>query len=134
VVEGFSDRVSTPIVRPCSVLGPWDEACLTSFRFARRGWLVYPGVRYHEMGLLHVDDVVDGMLTAAREKAAINRTYFLTSDSPVTWDELGSTIASAMGVSARAVNLNLSLVNAVSEAGEWVGRATGTAPLLCRSR
>jgi dihydroflavonol-4-reductase len=134
VVEGFSDRVSTTIVRPCSVLGPWDKAFLTLFQLARRGWLIYPGVRDHEMGLLHVDDVVDGILSAAKEKAAIGRAYFLTSAVPVTWDQLGACMATAMGVQARSVNVSLGLVTAASEVGEWVGRATGTAPLLCHSR
>jgi hypothetical protein len=34
------------------------------------GWLIYPGVMHHEISLLHVDDVVDGLLSAARDKKA----------------------------------------------------------------
>ena len=134
VVEGFGNRVGTTIVRPCAVFGPWDRGFLALFRLARLGWLVYPGVQYHEMSLLHVDDVVDGLVAAAGEKAAVGRTYFLASDAPVTWKSLGDHLALVMGVRARSVNVSPGLVRAASLVGEWMGRATGTAPLLCRSR
>ncbi|HEX7939381.1 MAG TPA: NAD-dependent epimerase/dehydratase family protein [Gemmatimonadaceae bacterium] len=134
VVQGFSDRVSTTIVRPCAVFGPWDSGFLALFRLARAGWLIYPGVERHEMSLLYVDDVVDGLVSAAREKAAIGRTYFLASRSTVTWGQLGQHISAALGVSPRAVNLPIGLVSAASVVGEWVGRLTGTAPLLSKSR
>ncbi|MEK7401013.1 MAG: NAD-dependent epimerase/dehydratase family protein [Gemmatimonadota bacterium] len=134
VVEGFSNRVATTIVRPCSVFGPWDRGFLSLFRLAQRGWLIYPGIQRHEMSLLHVDDVVDGLMNASREQAAIGRTYFLASDSPVTWGEFGAHVSKAMGVAPRTVNLSSGLVSAASTVGEWLGRATGTAPLLCHSR
>jgi len=134
VVLGFSDRVATTILRPCAVFGPGDRGFLALFKLARLGWLIYPGVRDHEMSLLHVDDLVDGLLNSAREKAAIGRTYFLSSPDVVTWGELGRHISTAMGVTPKSANLPLGLVRAASVVGEWVGRATATAPILCRSR
>ena len=134
VVEGFSDRVATTIVRPCAVYGPWDRGFYALFRLAAMGWLVYPGVRDHWMSVLHVEDVVDALLSAARERAAINRTYFLSSVEPVTWGEFGAAVASALGTRPKSVSVSLSLVRAASVIGEWVGAATGTAPILCRSR
>jgi nucleoside-diphosphate-sugar epimerase len=134
VVEGFADRIATTIVRPCAVFGPGDRGFYAMFRLARHGWLVYPGVRDHEMSLLHVEDVVDGLITAAREKAAIGRTYFLASRQPITWGDLGTQIAAAIGVQPRTLNVSLGLVRMASTAGEWFGRLTGSAPLLCESR
>jgi len=134
VVEGFADRVAITIVRPCAVFGPWDSGFLALFRLARAGWLIYPGVQHHEMSLLHVDDVVHGLMNAARAKAAVGRTYFLSSQSSLTWGELGGHMAHVMGVTPRTANLSLALVRAASMMGEWVGRLTGTAPLLSRSR
>jgi nucleoside-diphosphate-sugar epimerase len=134
VVDGFADRVATTILRPCAVFGPGDKGFLALYRLVRLGWLIYPGVQHHEMSLLHVDDAVDGLMLAARDKRAVGHTYFLSSDGVVTWGELGQRIATVMQAKPKVINLNMGLVRAASVVGEWVGRATATAPLLSNSR
>jgi dihydroflavonol-4-reductase len=134
VVEGFADRISTTIVRPCAVYGPRDRGFLALYKLSRLGVFLYPGVQHHELSLLHVDDLVDGLLLAARDKAAIGRTYFLAQEGTLTWGELGSLIATAMHTAPAVINVPMTLVRAASVIGEWVGRATATAPLLSKSR
>jgi nucleoside-diphosphate-sugar epimerase len=134
VVTGFADRVPTTIVRPSAVFGPGDRGFYALYRLVNLGVLIYPGVMRHELSVVHVDDVVDGLLSAAREKRAIGRTYFLTSREVVTWGALGDLIAGAMGRKPRSVNLSPALVQVAATIGEWYGRMTGTTPLLIRSR
>ncbi len=134
VVEEFSDRVATTIVRPSAIYGPWDRGFYALYRLASLGWLIYPGVMRHEISLLHVEDLVDGMISAGLARQAIGRTYFLTSRESITWGALGEHIAAAMGRKPRSVNLSAGVVQAASVVGEWLGRMTGTTPMLVRSR
>ena len=129
VVATFSDRVPATVVRPCAVFGPWDKDFFTLFRLARRGLLVYPGTAAHWLSLLHVDDVVAGLISAATSERAVLRTYFLSSSAPIRWRTLGDAIAAAMGMHARHVDLPRFAVVAASLAGHVAGIATGHVPL-----
>lgn len=134
IVESFADRVPTTIVRPCSVFGPHDRDFLTLFRMAERGFVLYPGVAQHWLSILHVDDLVDGLLAAAQRDQAISRTYFLAATQPVQWRDLGEHIATAVGRHARHLNVPSVLIQTAAVAGEWIGRLTHTASLANRSK
>ena len=134
VVEAFADRVATTVVRPCAVYGPWDRGFLPLFRLASRGLMVYPGIAGHSVSVLHVSDVVDGLLLAAQSNRAVSRTYFLASDHPVVWRDLGRSIANVVGRQVRHVEVPWALVRVASAAGEILGRLTGTVSLANRSR
>ena len=134
VVQSFSDRVPATIVRPCSVLGPNDRGFYTLFRLADRGVLLYPGTAEHWLSILHVDDVVEGLLATTRRTSSICRTYFLSSDEPVRWRTLGEHIASGAERRVRHVNVYSPIVTTASLAGEWIGRLTKRATLANRSK
>lgn len=134
IVESLSDRVAATIVRPCSVFGPHDRDFLTLFRLAERGILVYPGIADHWVSVLHVDDVVEGLLAAAKRETSICRTYFLSSTEPLQWRTLGEHIAETVGRRVRHVDIYAPLVQTASLAGEWIGRLTHRATLANRSK
>ena len=130
VVGGFSDRVPSVIVRPCSVLGPFDRDFLAMFRHAQRGIVVYPGVERHWLSWLHVSDVVAGLLVAARAEAAANRTYFLASTHPIEWLTLGQAIEAVVGRRAAHLNIPGGLVRAAAHIGDIAGAFMLGTPLL----
>jgi nucleoside-diphosphate-sugar epimerase len=134
VVESFGDHVPVTIVRPCAVFGPHDRDFLLMFRTAARGILIYPGTATHWLSLIHVDDVVAGLICAARTPRAISRTYFLASADPVQWRSLGGEIAHAMGRRVRHLNLDRRIVGTASVAGDWLGRLTRRASVANRSK
>ena len=134
IVESFSDRITTTIVRPCSVFGPWDRDFLTMFRMATLGLIIYPGVARQWMSLLHVHDVVDGLLAAAAHRHAHGRTYFLAPEASVQWRTLGELIADAVQRRVRHVDLPHPVVTAAAIAGEWVGKLTRHPTLANRSK
>jgi nucleoside-diphosphate-sugar epimerase len=134
VVESFGDRVPATVVRPCATFGPRDRDFLTLFRLAARGIVLYPGTAKHWLSVLHVDDVVQGLIAASRSERAISRTYFLAPSEPVQWRTIGESIASAVGRRVRHVDLYGPLVHTASAAGEWLGRLTHTASIANRSK
>jgi nucleoside-diphosphate-sugar epimerase len=134
LVKSFSARVAATIVRPCAVFGPHDRDFAPLFRLAEYGAIVYPGTANHWMSLLHVDDVVSGLLAASKRETSICRTFFLSSSTPVQWRAVGEHIADAVGKRVRHVDVPWPLVQAAAAAGEWIGRLTNTAMLANRSK
>lgn len=130
VVEGFSGQIPWTIVRPCSVLGPHDRDFLRLFQHAGRGVLVYPGVRDHWLSLLHVSDVVSGLIAAGQRQNAAGRLYFLGSKAPVQWRELGAEIERAVGRRVRHINVPAALVRVGAHIGDLAGGLMLETPLL----
>lgn len=130
VVEGFSAQVPTVIVRPCSVLGPFDRDFLAMFRHAQRGVIVYPGVARHWLSWLHVGDAVEGLLAAARAEAAPSRTYFLASAQPIEWRTLGGAIEAALGRRVTHLSIPGGLVRAAAHIGDIAAAFMLETPLL----
>ena len=133
-VERHSGRIPWTIVRPCSVMGPFDRDFLPLFQLARTGLLVYPGVRDHWLSLLHVSDVVSGLLAAAQRRNAEGRVFFLGSKVPLQWRELGSEIGRAVGRRVRHLNVPAALVRAGGRIGDMVAALSLETPLLNSSK
>lgn len=134
IVESFSDHVPISIVRPCAIFGPHDKDFLPLFRLARRGLIVYPGTADHWLSVLHVDDLVDGLVATATCDQAISRKYFFAGESPVQWRTLGESIATALNRRVRHLDLPAALVTTVSTAGELLGRVAGRPTIANRSK
>jgi nucleoside-diphosphate-sugar epimerase len=119
------------IVRPAAVFGPADRDFLALFRLATRGIALHPANRSQWISLVHVADVVDGVIRAATSSAAIGATYFLANDAPVQWSELYRLAAMQAG---RRIALDIELPRLLVEIGASMGdvmaRLTGTAGLL----
>ncbi|NTV03235.1 MAG: NAD-dependent epimerase/dehydratase family protein [Chlorobiaceae bacterium] len=85
----FAKEVPVTIVRPPAVYGPGDRDILEVFRMMRRGVLVSAGSGGRQrFSMVHVDDLVEGMLAALRSDAAVGQAYFITSPFPYGWDEV----------------------------------------------
>jgi nucleoside-diphosphate-sugar epimerase len=88
------------VVRPFSVYGPWEApsrfvAC--AIRAALRGEelpLTGPG---HRRDYVHVDDVVDGILAAARAPGVAGEVFHLGTGVQWTNEELVEQVAKAVG-------------------------------------
>lgn len=69
----FADRVPITIVRPPSVFGADEQYLRSFFKSALRGWIVAPGLTDHRYSLIHVEDLIDGMLLAFTRGRRISR-------------------------------------------------------------
>jgi nucleoside-diphosphate-sugar epimerase len=133
VVQSASD-VAWTILRPASVYGPGDRDFLMLFRLARRGIAIHPANREHWISILHVDDLVDALMSAAMGEAAAGATLFVANDEPAQWAELFRLAARASGrLSAElAIDIEVpsTLVRAAALVGDGLSRVTGHAGLL----
>lgn len=101
----YAGVVPISIVRPPIVFGPGDRGMLEMFRpIARWGIHAAPGQGELCLSLIHVTDLVEGLLLAAEKGERLHHNgspgqgiYFMAADDYPTYAELGQTMAIALG-------------------------------------
>jgi dihydroflavonol-4-reductase len=84
-----STEIPVTIVRPPAVYGPGDRDVLQVFRMLARGLLVSAGnAGRQRFSMIYVDDLVRGIMAAARSTEAAGQTYYITSSRSLGWDDV----------------------------------------------
>jgi nucleoside-diphosphate-sugar epimerase len=102
----FAEGLPAVIVRPGTMFGVGDRVNFS--RMADRvrdgkGIIVGPG--RNAMPLVHVSDVVQGLILASERDRAVGQAYNIGSDDPVTQLGLLSAIAEEIGVNLRPIHV-----------------------------
>jgi nucleoside-diphosphate-sugar epimerase len=119
------------IVRPAAVFGPGDRDFLAVFRLAHKRIAIYPGNRNQWISIIHVDDLVEGILRASTVRNVEGRTYFMANAEPVRWRELFRACAAAVGRPLLAeVQVPRFAVSLGAAFGDAMAVATGRAGLM----
>ena len=98
-------KMEITIVRPPIVFGPAERGVLEMFRpIARWGVHVVPGRRKRRFSLIHVSDLVAGLLFAAEKGERLHPSgspgqgiYFIAAPEHPTYAGLGQAMATALG-------------------------------------
>jgi nucleoside-diphosphate-sugar epimerase len=122
------------IVRPPVVYGPRDTGVLQVLKPLCRGWAVGIGGGERWFSTIYVQDLVEGILSAATHPKAKGRTYFLSHRKPVSWSELATTGAQIMGLRPRALRVPPSLARAFGFVAELWSLASGRPSILSREK
>ena len=127
----YAGRVPISIVRPPIVFGSGDRAVLEMFRpIARWGIHIVPGWSQRRFSLIHVADLVEGLLLVAEKGERLHPNgspgqgvYFMATEDNPTYAELGEAIAIALGKKrATIVRLPAPLVQLVGLCGDAMTR------------
>jgi dihydroflavonol-4-reductase len=127
----FAAGVPITIVRPPIVFGPGDRGVLEMFRpIARWGIHVVPGRGKGRFSLIHVADLVEGLLLAAEKGERLHPSgtqgqgiYFMAAEGEPTYAELGTALAIALGKEhATVVHLPQPFVRLVGLCGDAMGQ------------
>lgn len=97
-------KVETVVLRPCIVFGPrsqWWTAQIATDLVLRKAYLAEGGAGV--CNTIYVDNLVDAMWLAATRPAAANQTFLLTDGERVTWRDLYSSVADALGISPAGI-------------------------------
>jgi len=86
------------IVRPSPIYGEGDLRFLKLYRAIDRGVFVMIGSGAPKLHLVHVEDLVDGILLAGSREAALGEVFILAGPQAPTLNELVRHIAGALGV------------------------------------
>jgi nucleoside-diphosphate-sugar epimerase len=134
VVKSFADQVPAAIARIAETYGPGDRRLLKLFKGAEQGVALQIGNGRNLHHLVHVDDLCDGLLAAAREDAAVGRTFVLAGREPVTTRQMLEAVARALGREPRILRVPMAPLMLTAAALEGVLRPLGIQPPLHRRR
>lgn len=135
IVEEYSTRIATTIIRPPAVYGPRDIGILTFFQVAARGIAPLIGFDRKVLSLVHVRDLVRGIVQAAESERSVGNAYFIGSNALYTWEEIGETAARELGKKKpRYIRVPHSLVFAVAGMNGWLGKFMKKPPILDREK
>lgn len=96
LVESFSNRLETSIVRIAETYGPGDRRLLKLFRSIARGHFVMIGSGTNRRQSIHVDDLARGLLVAAQHPAAAGEKFVLAGREIITTQEMVRQIAAVL--------------------------------------
>ena len=135
MTESYAEALPLTIVRPPAVYGPRDRDILEFFQAVKRHVCpVVGGGSARSLSLVHVHDLVTGMVDAARHPDGAGETYFLGSKRPYAWNEVKRAATNALDTWAVTVPVPGPLVGLIGAASEAWGTLTGTHPPLNRDK
>lgn len=106
------DRLPITITRPPAVYGPRDKDVFEFFSAMSKGLQPMIGFNNKHVSLIHVKDLVDGIIAAGEHPKGAGQTYFISSERFYDWKTVGEITAKVMG--RRALRLR------IPEAGVYV--------------
>ena len=120
------------IARPGFIYGPGDRHVLGLFKAIRSGHFFYIDGGRHWCHPTFIADAVAGMLVCL-SRGRPGEIYHIVGPAPVTFRELGKTIAAKLGVGPPWLSLPRWLAAAIARGSEMVGPAVGRTPPLTRT-
>jgi len=97
-VLAHRDRLPVSIVRPSAVYGPRDQDMYMYFQLIARGLHPIIGLRKKQLNLVHVKDLVAGIILAGEHPRAENEVFFLGSPGHYSNEQIGKAIANAISI------------------------------------
>ena len=132
----YRDRLPVTIIRPPAVYGPGDRDVLQFLVMLKRGLVLGAGdVKKQRLSLVHVEDLVRGIVMASESPAGIGETFFITSPKGYSWDELSANAAKELGVRhILKISLPKSLMKILGYVAGSISSITGRSGFLNRDK
>jgi nucleoside-diphosphate-sugar epimerase len=124
------DKIPITITRPPAVYGPREKDIFAFFKAMNNRFQLMIGFNEKHVSLIHVNDLVDGILLAGEHPAAAGQTYFISSERFYSWKDVGETTSRAMGKKALRLRIPETLVYTVAAFAELFSSITHKAVLL----
>ncbi len=114
----FRNLFPVTIVRPPAVFGPRDRDIFEFFKTVSRGLLPVAGLTDKYISLIHSADLVRGIIMAAESQKSIGETYFISSDRPYSWKEVGDIASRTIGRKVLRVRIPEPFIYAIAGVAE----------------
>lgn len=123
------------IVRPPAVFGPREENIYSFFKSAAKGICPIIGNgRTPRVSMIHVHDLVSGILQAASYPHEGLEKFFISSEETYCWNEIKEATSLALGRRLLPVYVKPSLVKTVGSISESLGAFFGAYPILNKEK
>ena len=112
------DKLPITIVRPPAVYGPRDRDIFEFFKTMDKG--IHPLIGFSDtyVSLIHVRDLVNGILLAGEHEKSVGSTYFIASERYYNWKEIGEITSKIMQKRVIRVRVPVTLVYGISVIAE----------------
>ena len=122
------------ILRPSAVYGPRDRDIYTFFRLlSKRIKLCLSGQDQH-LSLCYVQDIVQAILLASEAQVKSGEIFFLSDGHDYQMEEIGDTIAQAMGVKAVCIRVPKRIIFGIASFSEYLSKFSKKPPLLNKGK
>jgi dihydroflavonol-4-reductase len=115
----YGERIPVTIVRPPAVYGPRDKDVFEFFHTMNKGLQPIVGFNEKYVSLIHVGDLVRGILMAGESDRAVNQTYYISSREVYGWKEVGNITKRLLGRRVLRVRVPEAGVYAVAAFSEF---------------
>ncbi|MEM8558618.1 MAG: NAD-dependent epimerase/dehydratase family protein [Bacteroidota bacterium] len=123
------------LVRPPAVYGPREADIFTMIQTASRGLFPIVGDGATKaLSLVHVRDLVRGIVDLAASPLAEGETYFVGSEAAYSWSEIRDAVVGALGGRTLTVKVPPTLVTGIGTVVEKVAGVFGQYPPLNREK
>jgi nucleoside-diphosphate-sugar epimerase len=111
VINRYADMVPITILRASSVYGPRDRGLLTVFKMVKRG--IVPLLSYSDkyINVIHVRDLVNGIINAGESDKTVGQLYFISENRPYSWAEISNIALRNFGKKGIRVPISFGLLN-----------------------
>jgi nucleoside-diphosphate-sugar epimerase len=128
--QEWRGKLPITIIRPPVVYGPRDKDVYQYFKQVKMGLRLRLGRHERKVSMIHVHDLVAGIILAGEHPRAAGETYFLTNPQPYDWHELGQAVASAMQRKTLSITVPEAAAPALAAVSELGAKITGKPALL----
>jgi dihydroflavonol-4-reductase len=129
-----ADFFPVTVVRPPAVYGPRDYALYELFKAIAKGWSPSIGNYDKQISLVHVTDLVDGIVLAAEKDVSKSRAYFISSDEIYSYKALIEMLAKIFDKRVRSFAIPRSLAYGVAALAEIGAAVTRKPPVINRDK
>ena len=134
VVMAVAELMPVTIVRPPAVYGPRDYAIYEFFKSISKGLSPSIGRYDKHLSLVHVSDLVDGILLAGESDRSTARTYFISSTEVYSYNLLIEMLARIFARRVRSFAIPRSLAYGVAAVAELGSAITRKPPVINRDK
>ena len=122
--------VAATIIRPPIVYGPRDRDFLQCFQSVAMGFHLVPGKGVQRITLVHVADLVEGILLAASSERALGQTYFMSGNEECDWLTVGEMLREVLHCRAVTLPMPRGFMRILGACGSFLSMVTGKAFVL----
>lgn len=118
------------VIRPPAAYGPRDRDTFRLFKSVKWGLHVIPGLSAQKVSLVHVHDLVTGILLAVRSEQAPGRVYYICGEGHYDWQTVGDYLGRALGRRFGTLRVPWGVMRLVALGGSLASQFTRSPTLL----
>lgn len=135
VKKSLNSDMPVTIIRPPAVFGPREENIYSFFKSAAKGICPIIGNgKTPRVSMIHVHDLVSGMLQAASYPHEGIEKFFISSEETYSWNQIKEATSLALGRRLLPIYVKPSIVKKVGSISESIGALFGTYPILNKEK